>query len=433
MSRRSRYLAELLCVWSLSFSVPAFAQEDPAAAIAELRAENARLAAKIDALEAALKQRGAVQAEPTKAPASVAGVTTQALPPPAIVAAVQPAPPPSRTVTVSVPPAPADRPVQGFGIGLQLTGSSSGGQVAITVGQSLRATSVDPDQVDASGVSWSLTASAPVAKSGDTAIGTLDSFTDSSSLKLRVGKLFMTMPNLLTDPAYRGLMKAATDECIKKAKDNAGKIACMETDVDEGFIKTWVPDRIDEYIRLTTAQRFAWGFGAEASIGYRKFDYINALAAKDSVDRVPWGVKGYLTVLPDPTLAFVASLAYQRGFDEQKSAAICPTATGTRTSCPVGADGLPARKDKLLIAFEGRKLFDLSRSGLQNGVIDRFGIAPQATYDAKNDDFGLDVPVYLTVDDKGALIGGIRFGYKTGDDGFNAGVFVGGAFDLFKR
>lgn len=34
---------------------------------------------------------------------------------------------------------------------------------------------------------------------------------------------------------------------------------------------------------------------------------------------------------------------------------------------------------------------------------------------------------------KGILIGGIRFGYETGENGFNAGVFVGSSFDLSKR
>lgn len=336
---------------------------------------------------------------------------------------------------MSIPPAPPDRPVQGGGIGLQLAGSSSGGQVAITISQSLRATDVKPNQVNAAGTTWSLTGSAPVAKSGDTAIGTLDSFTDSSSLKLRVGRLFMTMPNLLTDPDYLGLINAATNACIAKAKDGAGKVACQEADVDEGFIKTWIPDRIDEYVRLTTTQRFAWGYGLEGTLGYRKFKFIDSPGiVEDSDEKVPWGVKLYGTILPKSTLAFTASVAYQKGFDEQKTKTVCPEpVVGTRLVCLVGPDGRPNSTEKVLLAVEGRKLFDLSRGRLQNGVVDRFGIAPQVTYDANNDEWGVDFPVYLAADDKGNLVGGIRAGYKTGEEGFNVGIFVGGAFDLFHR
>lgn len=412
--------------------VPAHAEDDPAAAIAELRAENARLAAKIDALEAALEERGGdASPAPNAAPGPIASAVQGSVPGERVEGAM--AEPP--VITVTPPPAPAERPVQGGGIGLQLNGSNGGGQVAISVGQSLRTTRVAPDQVKASATTWSLVASSPVAKSGDTSIGSLDSFTDASSLRFRVGRLFVSMPNLLRTDRYLAFIDKATHACEAAAKDQAGRRACQETDVDEAFIRKWAPEGIPEYVRLTSTRFLAWGYGAEGTVGYRKFRFIEAPGTSEaSSEKVPWGARLYGTVLPSPDLAVVASIAYQQGFEEQKTRTICPTGTpGSNVICAVGPNGRPDSVEKVLLALEGRKLFDLSQGPFQNGIVDRFGIAPQVAYDANNDDFGIDVPVYLTADDKGNLIGGIRFGYETGESGFNAGVFVGSSFDLSKR
>lgn len=66
----------------------------------------------------------------------------------------------------------------------------------------------------------------------------------------------------------------------------------------------------------------------------------------------------------------------------------------------------------------------------ETSLIPAIGISAMATYDALNDDFGIDVPVYLVSDGKSGLTGGIRFVYTTSDKEFIAGVFVGTAFSL---
>ncbi len=217
----SRFIA-LACLYPGN---AASAQSDMSSAVAELRQENQRLAARIDALEQELKRpktigtsqearrpvenQSVVASEPGVAGSAPVGETSL-----------------TRTVEVVLPPAPSDRPVQGAGIGLQLNARNSGGQVSVTVAQSLRAADVAPTQVNATTTAWSITAAAPVAKSGDTAPATLDSFADSATLKVRVSRLHLTTLNLLTSPEYTGLRDAASSPATGHARPvRAGRAA----------------------------------------------------------------------------------------------------------------------------------------------------------------------------------------------------------------
>lgn len=451
-----RWAASLLMVaasvGSLAVASSALAQvkapQDVAAAIAELRAENAKLAARVAELERENEERHQAALPAAPAMSATADRTEQA---PALApAASAPSQPTqlaaqtlsgqpivgSRDVALTIPPAPLDRPIQGGGVGLQLNASSAGGQVAISFGQSVRKTAVAYDQVSASGTTWTITASAPIdKKGGDTALATLDSFTDSSTLKVGIAKLYLTLPNLLTDPERIAIEDAAIAACSAAAKNEAGKSTCLETAVDEDFIRAWLPNKVKRYAEINAAQRSGWGFGLEGTVGYRRFSFLDsATLTMVSSDRVPWGVRVFGTWLPRTSLAFTASAAYQRAYEEKSLTILCPAvATEPTIACLTGADGQPVRRNKVLLALDGRKLFDLSQTSLANGVIDRFAIAPQFTWDANNKDVGFDFPIYLVPDDKGNLIGGIRLGYRSGDNGFIAGVFVGGAFDLFKH
>lgn len=446
-------LSAASAAWLLVSSASVHAQDNLAAAIAELRAQNAELAARIAELE---RERGGSRQAPTPVTAATVKAATVTAKGEQSSAPADPAlasgsarstqladrtadvgrPVPTRDFTVQVPPGPLDRPVQGGGVGLQLNASSAGGQVSVSFGQSVRKTKVAYDQVKASGMTWNVTASAPVdKKGGDSALATLDSFTDSSTLKVGIAKLFLTLPNLLTDTERNQIEEKAIAACAAAAKDDAGKVICLESGIDEDFIATWLPHEVRRYAEINSAQRSGWGLGLEGTIGYRRYSYLDTTAFTTAeADKVPWGVKVFATWLPRTDLAVTASAAYQRGYEERSSTILCPAvATGPTLTCLTGANGLPDRKNKVLLALDGRKLFDLSLTRFQNGVVDRFGIAPQVTWDVKNKDFGIDVPVYLVPDDKGNLIGGFRLGYTNGDKGFIAGVFVGAAFDQFKR
>jgi hypothetical protein len=70
-----------------------------------------------------------------------------------------------------------------------------------------------------------------------------------------------------------------------------------------------------------------------------------------------------------------------------------------------------------LATLEGRWLFGSRAVGLK------------VVHDFKNDNWGVDVPLYLFPNDKGMFSGGLRFGW-TDTDQLSAGVFVGVPFKL---
>jgi hypothetical protein len=98
-------------------------------------------------------------------------------------------------------------------------------------------------------------------------------------------------------------------------------------------------------------------------------------------------------------------------------------------ACLSGPVGAPARKEKLLTSVEWRRLYVLQPTNpLTTFGIKTLGASVQFTYDAHNDEYGIDLPIYLVPNDKGGLTGGVRLGYKSEDHDIVAGVFVGAPF-----
>jgi hypothetical protein len=53
-----------------------------------------------------------------------------------------------------------------------------------------------------------------------------------------------------------------------------------------------------------------------------------------------------------------------------------------------------------------------------------------ATYDFEKNTTGIELPIYFVANDKGALAGGIRFGWRDDTDDVTVGLFVGKAFSV---
>lgn len=400
------------------------------AMLAELKAENERLAKRIADLEAEVRrQRADAASDP------VATVPAESLGDEAGHAETpSPASTTASNVQLAIAPSTPDRPLQKDGVGFTLNASNSGGQVAISFARSTAETDVEGTTVTGFGRAWSITASAPVIKDGPrTDLATLDSFTNAAALKVRYSIFSVRERNLLTDPDYLVLEERVIAACKAKAGKDFVKQEACEEGVDLPFIEANAPELADEFRRLTHTVGSAFGIGVEGSIGYEKFEYLDiASMTKPSTDRMPWGIKLFGSIIPARETAIIPSIAFQRSYKAKDMIIHCPVPGGADSvQCLTGVNGAPSRRDKLLLALEGRRAFDLSDTRWQNGIVDRIGLSAQITYDTKSKDFGVDVPVYLVPDDKGNLIGGIRFGYATESD-FVAGVFVGGTFNILK-
>jgi hypothetical protein len=143
---------------------------------------------------------------------------------------------------------------------------------------------------------------------------------------------------------------------------------------------------------------------------------------------VPLSGKLFFSYLPDVRRnSITGAVEYQRVFKDASAGALCPSLSpGSEFQCLTGPVGNPGSTEKLLLSGEYRHRILFG----EHSLIPTIGISLLGTYDAINDDFGIDLPVYLVNDPKNGLTGGIRFGYNTSNKDLVAGVFVGTAFSL---
>lgn len=426
-----------------STAVPAMAQSARSDEIKALKEEMAKLAARIAKLEQDERQpEPQVAAPPASSPRP--GDLTSA--PPSTSAAPFELPAvlvdnPQFELTAddvqalksrTLASAPLDRSLQPDGAAVELSSTTDATTVAIKLSRSNSTSDGDFGRY----MTYGVTASAPLSNSGRfNDIATLDGFIGSSRLRFQLGwyQRRITEPDL--HPAYPALVEAVTAACRKRLGETAKD--CTPDLFSSQFVHTYAPELETAYLamgRMTSGPdpRVDWSaraWGLEASIGYKKFNYIEAGPARASEDsRIPFGGKVYFSYLPDVRRNSITWAAeYQRTFKDATAGALCPAPVpGVETTCLIGPVGSPLENEKLLLSAEYRHkwVFD------EFGLIPVLGISPMLTYDALNDHFGIDVPIYLVNDAKAGLNGGIRFGYTTKGDDFIAGIFVGTAFSI---
>lgn len=423
----TRAIAAFGALTTLFLAAPASADPADDAVIAELREQISALNARLDMLEAERKNGAASNTVPA---------TVRPGDPQSAVTAVASLPPPlgmlpTRTTDgiVIAPLATLDRALQNLGSVAELSATTDASTVAIKISGTLS----DPGlrgrpEGRASYDVWGITASAPLAMgSNRTDLGTLDGFANGAKLKLKWSRFSERIANPLKNPRYEAIRAAARASCQVQG---VGK-ACAEPIIGDDFIRTYSGTAAQsEYLRLAFPPSPAFAYGLEGSIGYKKYSFLDTGAfARMDTEKVPLGIKGFVSVLPANSLSSVtAALEYQRSYKEGSAVTICPASTGGVVSCLTGAGGAPARKSKALGSLEYRHQFLLSETSFIRSI----GLSPQLVYDAENDDFGIDFPVYFVPSDKGPLTGGIRFGYSSDGNDFAVGVFVASAFSIFQ-
>lgn len=203
---------------------------------------------------------------------------------------------------------------------------------------------------------------------------------------------------------------------------------CTRTAMHERFLAKGLTDKIRE-LDAQFEDPAAWrrSYGVSASVGHDAFDYfLPTTLAAESMTRKPWSVAAQFAFLPPPSTGesrrqwyFAGGLEYQRTYAPAKVRTFCPvTDSADAFECTTGNFGPPVKKDKRLVSFEARTKVMGS------------GVSLKITRDFRNDETGVDMPIYLVGDGAGALNGGLRLGW-TNTDKFSFGVFVGSSFDIF--
>ena len=163
---------------------------------------------------------------------------------------------------------------------------------------------------------------------------------------------------------------------------------------------------------------------ATGSIGVDDFKFRDPLAfTEDKRRRTTYAVGASIGHAPKGTAIFVSGgFEYRRGWEAPDKRIICPAPTGTANiECTQAVFGPPER-DVDKTAFASVRMLNPLGLGSQKRPI---GFELRAAYDAKDDVFGVEAPLYFLRDAKGALRGGLKIGWDTKDKDLGVSFFVG--------
>lgn len=262
---------------------------------------------------------------------------------------------------------------------------------------------------------FSLGATSPADTKGKVSpVATLDGLVDNTSIELNYRRL-----------GARGQVRdvaAAMDICREararieaksQAEQDAAPKGCREQ------VRTFAPERYVEFDEQLFKPTGAISiFNLNAKVGTKAFDFVDAGTLAQLSDRkTSWSAAASMTwyFLSNSSLVTVTA-KQQEAYEDQDEATLCPAGAGPVLKCVTAAVGAPSKVTRSLVAAEVRRGFG------------SYAIAATATYDVKNDVYGVEVPIYLIPGDKGALTGGLKVGWRSDTKDVTAGVFVGKAF-----
>jgi len=288
--------------------------------------------------------------------------------------------------------------------------------------------------------SLSLILATPTSDDGEAAPATLDGLANGTSLTLRWSSLTVFARTTRSPPEADAIVAEARRRCERKVDEEqaanrlsdeqrtARMAACAKPPGGPGnLVGEYYYEQLGEYNRLMIPAN-AREFGLEGSVGRNSFEFVDpaTLAAQEET-KIDWRARAFYTqYLRHSYTAFTAFVAYEHAYEEADESVFCPASpTNIVIKCTTAAGAPPELNESLLLAVGLRHQFNGRR-------LSNVAVAPQVAYDALDDVWGIDVPVYLVPNSDNALTGGFRVGYRSDrDDEFSVGIFIGAAFDIF--
>jgi hypothetical protein len=301
--------------------------------------------------------------------------------------------------------------------GAQLVAAKESSTAAVKLSQAFGKSS-DGRQERAS--TWSLTATSPLNKNGDTDVASLDGLNNAGTVEFALNHHRVRVKK---DEKKRAEVCARLHE---RTKEKPGVVVpardCTDAEVQQlGFD---IDRRDFQSMVLDETSLTNWRAGASLKYGYQNFDVVDpATAKKSKQDEEPWSVGLFYSHNPEKWQAsFTATFQYQHAFKEGAAGVVCPAGSGSAVTCASGPVGEPKQVTKKLLSLEGRK---------QLGSI---GVGLSTNYDFEAKVWGFELPLHFVPDekDKQKLIAGVKFGYRDDTEEFTASVFVGTTFGLLK-
>ena len=277
--------------------------------------------------------------------------------------------------------------------------------------------------------SRNLSLSAPLNDSDDkTDFGGFDKLANSTKLAFSYTRWKAPNLNYEFEPsqALYDEICAEVNAGYRRSDDFDNANPELDTCVDLGLIKDYIPDKYAEYESLWWDQKgFITSFGIEGAVGDQDFDYINpADLEKKSKSDTSWSLKLHYSIVPvswENKTLFTLSAEYQDSKKDSDSGTLCPVADEETqiATCVTGALGKPVSDDAKSLAVEIRRSYG-----------DK-AVALELKRDFEEDVTIVDLPLYFIRNKDKGLSGGLRIGWRDDTKDTSVGIFIGSTFSIF--
>jgi hypothetical protein len=242
---------------------------------------------------------------------------------------------------------------------------------------------------------------------------------DTASLKVD-SKVCKAIKDRATGKSVPAELRQDMVDAINKIR-SAPKYKSEITDADRQFSCNPVTDSSGSYV----------SYGIKAQLGFDEFSVLDTASFDESTtDENPFSVSAFWLYAPKGSnlTTYVAGLQYKDGFKASESKTICQPADAVGLQeCKTGAISGPIEDDDLTVFGELRQGLWFSAGGARYN----FAIQPRLAFDFEDNDYGIDVPIYLVPGKDEQLTGGLRLGWDSDSNGVSLGLFFGATFDLF--
>lgn len=320
---------------------------------------------------------------------------------------------------------PVDRNSVGQGASFEISAGQENSRATIRVAR-MSSTSVlgrpgEDSRIRSITDAWSF--SAPAEKSGPTNLATLDGFANASELKFE--RTVWNVKGIMNRPAREPEAYAAF------CRDAGLEPRCESDKVRDALEKLGKKERLAEFEAfMDDPDLRVSSWGGKFKVGHQEFDYFDPMLAKADTTEIYWGAGAHYGWIPKhKDLLLQIGVDWQRSHTAAKTATACSVSDQPVLSCVTGALRAPTEKTKHLVYAEARGA--IGKPSWLPGPGKEMGISLRATHDFRNDESGVDLPIYLLQDTSGGFTGGVRVGWTSADQ-FGFGVFVGSALKIFE-
>lgn len=263
-------------------------------------------------------------------------------------------------------------------------------------------------------ISFALTGKAPIEEgTGDTELTDWDELRPGTNVGLGMTGVYWANARATVKPPGQIAVEWCRQVQQESSAQDRGRLKNYPCgDVRRATLPRELVPSFDRAVAFV-GRPIVWGLNLNG--GPKEYTFIDrTVSTPQDEDHWQWSLGGGVgSWLP---LGFVtAGVAYKTSYKEGDEANLCTPIEGSNASrCEAFRFGQPARKEGFVGRFEVRRFFSASAA-----------INPRVSYDAAEDRWVAQVPLYLVPGKEGALIGGIVPGWTSEKGGITLGIFVG--------